>query len=55
MFIFLKVIINYIDFGSAIEIITKGFSTLSYINNGKNSYLRCESFYIKNHIPVYIE
>lgn len=42
----------YIDFGSAIEIITKGFSTRSYINNGKNSYLRCESFYLKNHILI---
>ena len=43
----------YIDLGSAIEIITKGFSTRSYINNGKNSYSRCESFYLKNQIPIY--
>ena len=44
----------YIDFGSAIEIITKGFSTRSYTNNGKNSLMRCETFYLKNHIPIYI-
>jgi hypothetical protein len=43
----------YIDFGSAIEIITKGFSTRSYTKNGKNSLVRCEQFYIENHLPIY--
>ena len=45
----------YIDFGSAIEIITKGFSTRVYTNNGTNSFVRCETFHLKNKIPIYIE
>ena len=44
----------YIDFGSAIELITKGFSTHHYLN-GQKSLERCESFYLENHIPFYIE
>ena len=43
----------YIDFGSAIETITKGFSTRSYTKNGSNSLARCEQFYIENHLPIY--
>ena len=45
----------YIDFGSAIELITKGFSTRLYLKNGEYSLKRCESFYLENHIPFYIE
>ena len=46
----------YIDFGSAIEFITKGFSTRSYSKiGGATSLLRCEPFYLKNQIPIYIE
>ena len=39
----------YLDFGSSIEFITKGYSTRSYYNkNSRTSKLRCESFILKN-------
>lgn len=44
----------YIDFGSSIEFITKGYSTRTYNNkNSPNSQQRCESFYIKNKTIIY--
>jgi len=45
----------YIDFGSSIEMITKGFSTRYYLKNGVESFKSCESFYLENHIPIYLE
>ena len=46
----------YIDFGSAIEFITKGFSTRSYSKiGGETALLGCESFYLENQAPIYIE
>ena len=45
----------YIDLGSAIEIITKGFSTRFYTKNGKKSLSRCSSFHLENQIPIYHE
>lgn len=46
----------YIDFGSAIEFITKGYSTRSYLNKkSKNAGQRCESFLLKNKKLIYIE
>ena len=44
----------YIDFGSAIELITKGFSTRLYSKNQHNSLLRCEPFYLENKNLIYI-
>ena len=38
----------YIDFGSSIEFITKGYTTRAYAKNGKTAYRSCESFFIKN-------
>ena len=38
----------YIDFGSSIEFITKGFSTRSYSRKDFVSNKGCESFYFKN-------
>ena len=44
----------YLDFGSSIEFITKGYSTRSYYNkNSKTSKLRCESFILKNKTLIY--
>ena len=45
----------YIDFGSSIELITKGFSTRTYLKNRAHGLKRCESFYLENHIPFYTE
>jgi len=46
----------YIDFGSAIEFITKGYSTRSYLNKkSKNAGQRSESFLLKNKRLIYIE
>ena len=44
----------YIDFGSSIEFITKGYSTRSHTKkNNKNSLKGCESFIIKNKTIIY--
>ena len=44
----------YIDFGSSIEIISKGYSTRPYSNiNSEYSQQRCESFFIKNKTLIY--
>ena len=44
----------YLDLGSSIEFITKGYSTRSYYNkNSKTSKLRCESFILKNKTLIY--
>ena len=44
----------YLDFGSSIEFITKGYSTRSYYNkNSKTSKFRCESFILKNKTLIY--
>ena len=46
----------YIDFGSAIEFITKGYSTRSYLNNkSKNAGQRCETFSFKEKNLIYME
>ena len=44
----------YIDFGSSIEIITKGYSTRPYTDkNSQYSQQSCESFYIQNKTLIY--
>ena len=44
----------YIDFGSSIEFITKGYSTRPYTNkNSKYSIQSCESFYLTNKTLIY--
>ena len=44
----------YIDFGSSIEFITKGYSTRPYSkNNNKYSIQSCESFYLTNKTLIY--
>ena len=43
----------YIDFGSSIEFITKGYSTRSYNRNYRSSLKKCESFIIKNKSVIY--
>lgn len=45
----------YIDFGSSIEFITKGYSTRSYsINGTENSNLSCEPFFLQNKTLIYM-
>ena len=36
-------------------LITKGFSTRTYLKNRAHGLKRCESFYLENHIPIYLE
>ena len=44
----------YIDFGSSIEFITKGYSTRPYSNkHSKYAHLSCESFSLKNKKLIY--
>ena len=44
----------YIDFGSAIEFITKGYSTRSYFNlSSVTASKRCERFFYKNQKLIY--
>ena len=43
----------YIDFGSSIEFITKGYSTRPYAKNGDTSNLRCEPFFLQNKTLIY--
>ena len=43
----------YIDFGSSIEIITKGYSTRFYSGKGEFSNKSCETFVIQNHSLIY--
>lgn len=46
---------TYIDFGSSIEFITKGYSTRSYSIDGSiNSNLSCEPFFLKKKKLIYI-
>ena len=44
----------YIDIGSAIEFLTKGYSTRHYEKNGGASTLSCESFIIENKTLIYM-
>lgn len=44
----------YIDFGSAIEFITKGYTTRNYAKNRTTSFLSCESFSFINKSLEYI-
>ena len=45
----------FIDFGSSIEFITKGYSTRSYsINGTENSNLSCEPFFLQNKTLIYM-
>ena len=44
----------YIDFGSSIEFITKGYTTRPYAKTGKASNHRCEPFFLKNKSLIYI-
>ena len=44
----------YIDFGSSIEFITKGYSTRGYYNmNSETSKLGCGTFILKNKKLIY--
>jgi hypothetical protein len=43
----------YIDFGSSIEFITKGYTTRAYAKNGKTSYESCEPFFIQDKSLIY--
>jgi len=43
----------YIDFGSSIEFITKGYTTRPYAKNSIYSNQSCESFYLKNKTIFY--
>ena len=43
----------YIDFGSSIEFMTKGYSTRSYYRNSISSLKKCESFIIQNQSVIY--
>jgi len=45
---------TYIDFGSSIEFITKGYTTRPYAKNGDTSYLSCEPFFLKDKSLIYI-
>ena len=44
---------TYIDFGSSIEFISKGYTTRSYAKNGETSLWSCEPFLLKNKSLVY--
>ncbi len=44
----------YIDFGSSIEFITKGYSTRPYSKGDKTSRQSCEPFYLQNKSIIYI-
>ena len=44
----------YIDFGSSIEFITKGYSTSAYAKNDETSKQSCESFHLQNKSIIYI-
>ena len=44
----------YIDFGSSIEFITKGYTTRPYAQNGGTSKQSCEPFFLHNKSIVYI-
>jgi hypothetical protein len=46
---------TYIDFGSSIEFITKGYTTRRYAKNGDTSHLSCEPFFLQNKSLIYIE
>lgn len=43
----------YIDFGSSIEFLTKGYETRAYAKKGRTSYQSCESFIIHNKSLIY--
>ena len=43
----------YIDFGSSIEFITKGYSTRPYAKNSQYSRQSCESFLLRNKSLIY--
>ena len=44
---------TYIDFGSSIEFITKGYTTRSYAKNGTLSLQSCEPFFLRNKSLIY--
>ena len=44
---------TYIDFGSSIEFITKGYTTRSYAKNGETSLQSCETFFLRNKSLIY--
>lgn len=46
---------TYIDFGSSIEFITKGYTTRTYAKNGDTSHLSCEPFFLQNKSLIYID
>ena len=43
----------YVDFGSSIEFITKGYTTRLYDKNGKFSTESCESFFLQDKTLIY--
>ena len=43
----------YIDFGSSLEFITKGYSTRWYSDNGELSQKGCENFFLKDKLLIY--
>ena len=51
----IKININniYIDFGSSIEFITKGYTTRPYAENSEYSHQRCEPFFLQNKSLIY--
>ena len=51
----IKININniYIDFGSSIEFITKGYTTRPYAENSEYSHQSCESFFLQNKSLIY--
>ena len=44
---------TYIDFGSSIEFITKGYTTRSYAKYGETSFQSCEPFFLRNKSLIY--
>jgi hypothetical protein len=45
---------TYVDFGSSIEFITKGYTIRTYAKNGDTSHLSCEPFFLQNKSLIYI-
>ena len=44
----------YVDFGSSIEFITKGYTTRPYAQNDETSKQSCEPFFLRNKSLIYI-
>ena len=44
----------YLDLGSSIEFLTKGYTTRDYAKNGETSNHSCEPFFIENGTLIYV-